>query len=78
MRHSVTTSAVTVTLLEAPVRAIATADTFDIRAGCDKRFETCQAKFANTVNFRGFPHIPGQDTIIRYAARGDANSGAVL
>jgi hypothetical protein len=30
------------------------------------------------VNFRGFPHIPGQDTVIRYRNRGDANSGEVL
>ncbi len=69
---------VKITLLEAPVRPITANDAFDVFAGCDKRFETCQAKFANTVNFRGFPHIPGQDTIIRYAAKGDANSGAVL
>jgi uncharacterized phage protein (TIGR02218 family) len=69
---------VKITLLEAPIRSVATNDTFDIVAGCDKRFETCQAKFANPVNFRGFPHIPGQDTIIRYAAKGDANSGSVL
>ncbi len=67
-----------ITLLEAPVRPIEVSNTFNIFAGCDKRFETCQAKFANAVNFRGFPHIPGQDTIIRYAAKGDANSGTVL
>ncbi len=78
MMHTVTASAVTITLLEESVRAIATADTFDIFAGCDKRFETCNAKFANTVNFRGFPHIPGQDTVVRYANSGDNNSGAVL
>ena len=29
-------------------------------------------------NFRGFPHIPGQDTVIRYPNRGDANAGDVL
>jgi uncharacterized phage protein (TIGR02218 family) len=74
----VTGADVTITLLETPVRPIAVSDTFDIFAGCDKRVETCQAKFANAVNFRGFPHIPGQDTIIRYAAKGDDNSGAVL
>ena len=76
--HAVTGSDVKITLLEAPIRPIAANDTFDIFAGCDKRFETCQAKFANAVNFRGFPHIPGQDVVIRYAAKGDANSGSVL
>jgi len=76
--HAVTGADVIITLLEAPVRPAEVGNTFDIFAGCDKRFETCQSKFANAVNFRGFPHIPGQDTIIRYAAKGDANSGSVL
>ena len=78
MAHSVSGADVTVSLLEAPIRPISPNVAFDIFAGCDKRFETCQAKFANAVNFRGFPHIPGQDTIIRYAAKGDDNSGSVL
>ena len=38
-------------------------------AGCDKRIETCGARFANTANFRGFPHIPGQDAVLRYATK---------
>lgn len=57
------------TLLEAPVRAIAGGDGFIVRAGCDKRMETCGAKFANVASFRGFPHIPGQDAVLRYATR---------
>lgn len=32
-----------------------------LSAGCDKRFATCAAKFSNTVNFQGFPHLPGDD-----------------
>ena len=78
LTHEVGATDVTVTLLEAPVRAIAVGDTFDITAGCDKRFETCKAKFTNALNFRGFPHIPGQNTVIRFAAKGDSNTGAVL
>jgi len=66
------------TLLEEPIRAIETGDAFVIRAGCDKRLETCAAKFANTANFRGFPHIPGQDTILRYATRDGGHTGSVL
>jgi len=76
--HALTGADVIITLLEIPVRPIEVGHTFNIFAGYDKRFETSQAKFANAVNFRGFPHIPGQDTIIRYAAKGDANSGSVL
>ena len=36
-------------------------DAFIVTAGCDKRFETCKARFANTINFRGFPSIPGNE-----------------
>ncbi len=78
LSHAVGATDVTVTLLEAPVLAITAGDTFDITAGCDKLFETCTSRFANAVNFRGFPHIPGQDTVIRYAAKGEDNAGAVL
>jgi uncharacterized phage protein (TIGR02218 family) len=37
----------------------AAGDTFIVTAGCDKRFETCKSRFSNTINFRGFPSIPG-------------------
>lgn len=43
---------------------------FSITAGCDKRFETCKAKFANAVNFRGFPHLPGNDAAYGYVRDG--------
>jgi uncharacterized phage protein (TIGR02218 family) len=41
-------------------------DAFTIRPGCDKSFATCQAKFDNAVNFRGFPHVPGTDQVLSY------------
>jgi uncharacterized phage protein (TIGR02218 family) len=59
------------------VRPITAGDDFVVRAGCDKRLETSRDRFANVVNFRGFRHIPCQDTVIRYPNR-DANSGDVL
>lgn len=34
---------------------------FTLEAGCDKRSVTCRTKFANFLNFSGFPHIPGED-----------------
>lgn len=46
-------------------------DQFRITAGCDKRFATCKSKFNNQLNFRGFPHIPGNDFIIRSPANDD-------
>ena len=76
--HEVVVGARRLTLLEAPVRPIAVGHDFVVRAGCDKRIETCRGRFANVANFRGFPHIPGQDTVVRYPNRGDANAGEVL
>ena len=49
--------------------AIAPGDLVKLRAGCDKQFSTCRAKFANGENFRGFPHIPGDDFVLTYATR---------
>lgn len=46
-----------------PLHALAPGAEFVITAGCDKRFATCAAKFANTANFRGFPHMPGNDAV---------------
>jgi uncharacterized phage protein (TIGR02218 family) len=40
-------------------------NTFDVTAGCDKRFETCKAKFSNQINFRGFPAMPGNDYLTK-------------
>ncbi|MCB1383284.1 MAG: DUF2163 domain-containing protein [Notoacmeibacter sp.] len=43
-------------------------DSFTMTAGCDKRFATCRDRFGNGVNFRGFPHLPGNDTAYGYVA----------
>lgn len=32
--------------------------------GCDKLMRTCREKFDNALNFRGFPHIPGDDWLL--------------
>lgn len=53
-------------------------DAFSIVAGCDKLFPTCQGKFNNVVNFRGFPHIPGNDVAFRFARAGRSNNGRAL
>lgn len=34
--------------------------------GCDKRFATCRDRFANALNFRGEPFLPGNDLLTRY------------
>jgi uncharacterized phage protein (TIGR02218 family) len=50
----------------APANPIAPGDAFSIVAGCDKSPSTCQTKFANILNFRGFPHMAGNDRVIAY------------
>ncbi len=42
----------------------AVGDRVELTAGCDKSFETCGMKFNNHINFRGFPHIPGNDVLM--------------
>lgn len=49
---------------------VANGDTFTVGAGCDKAFATCRDRFANEVNFRGFPHMPGNDFLLRIAQEG--------
>jgi uncharacterized phage protein (TIGR02218 family) len=46
-------------------------DTFRVTAGCDKTHAMCRARFANVANFRGFPHMPGNDFIIRMPRQGE-------
>lgn len=62
--------AVSFDLWQAMPQPIAVGDTFTVTAGCDKRFSTCHDRFDNVVNFRGFPHIPGNDFVIRYPVQG--------
>lgn len=41
-----------------------TGDTFNILAGCEKTATMCADIYANIVNHRGFPDLPGQDRLI--------------
>ena len=54
-----------------PMRApLAAGDLLRLEAGCDKRFETCRLKFANVLNFQGFPDLPGEDWMVAQPAQG--------
>lgn len=46
--------------------AVAPGDAIAVIAGCDKSAASCAQKFSNIVNFRGFPHMPGNDRVIAY------------
>lgn len=70
--HAAGASLATLDLWQRAARPIAPGDTFQVSAGCDKRFATCRDRFANSVRFRGFPHMPGNDFVLTVAAAGDA------
>lgn len=54
---------------------IAAGARFTIVAGCDKSFETCCRKFSNQINFRGFPHMPGNDALLAGPPQGGPMDG---
>jgi uncharacterized phage protein (TIGR02218 family) len=66
------------TLTEPPVLAAKPGDGFRLVAGCDKSFATCKAKFANGTNFRGFPHLPGNDAAFAYVSSNKEYDGSTL
>lgn len=61
--------------IRAPIQA---GDLVRISAGYDLRPQTSRLKFHNFINFRGFPHIPGEDWLMSYPKRSGANNGGSL
>ncbi|WIV49522.1 DUF2163 domain-containing protein [Marivivens sp. LCG002] len=47
-------------------------------AGCDRMARTCRTKFANFLNFRGFPDIPGEDWLMQVPQRSRFVDGGSL
>ncbi len=77
--HQASDTGALLQLWQAPARAIQVGDTFAVTAGCDKQFATCRQKFQNAVNFRGFPHMPGDDFSLTYPKRDTGkNDGSPL
>jgi uncharacterized phage protein (TIGR02218 family) len=65
-------------LWDAPAAPASPGDAANATVGCDKRFATCRDVFANALNFRGFPHVPGNDFALGYPRRGEGNDGGRL
>lgn len=65
-------------LNEPPLLAVQAGDTFRVIAGCDKSYATCKAKFGNGINFRGFPHLPGNDAAYAYVSGSNEYDGSAL
>jgi uncharacterized phage protein (TIGR02218 family) len=74
-RHGVAGARVTIELWQAMSEAVAIGDAFVVTAGCDKQFSTCKAKFANAVNFRGHPYMPGNDAVTSYPTQSQTLDG---
>jgi uncharacterized phage protein (TIGR02218 family) len=77
-RHRLQASTARIDLWQTPPFTVAAGESVVLRAGCDKQFTTCKVKFSNTENFRGFPHMPGNDVVMAFASPEDAsnNSGS--
>jgi uncharacterized phage protein (TIGR02218 family) len=62
----VASSGTMLTLREPPYFAVTPGTRVELIEGCDRRFSTCVTRFANVANFRGEPHLPGNDLLTRY------------
>lgn len=67
MSAIIAASGAIVTLREPPPFVPGAGVMVALTEGCDKRFATCVERFANAENFRGEPHLPGNDLLVRYA-----------
>jgi uncharacterized phage protein (TIGR02218 family) len=75
LRHARDDDGDHIELWQAMAETIVAGDAFTIAAGCDKRFSTCRERFDNAVNFRGFPHMPGNDFALSYPVADGRNDG---
>lgn len=68
--HSLAGGQVNFELWQPAVAPVIAGQTFTVTAGCDKTSDTCRAKFANAVNFRGFAQMPGNDFLTKVSRPG--------
>jgi uncharacterized phage protein (TIGR02218 family) len=55
-----------VRLTDPPAHSVNSGARVLLTEGCNKNFATCRDRFANSVNFRGEPYLPGNDLLTRY------------
>ena len=55
-----------VRLADLPSQPVTEGTAVLLTQGCDKNFSTCRDRFANSINFRGEPYLPGNDLLTRY------------
>lgn len=69
-RHSSIAGVVEIELWQAARELLVLGQSFEVTAGCDKHLSMCRSKFANAVNYRGFPNMPGNDFVTGYVRSG--------
>lgn len=77
-RHTLAAGLAVIELVAEMPFAIVAGDAFTLRAGCDQSAGMCAKKFNNILNHRGFPHMPGNDWVVRYPNRDDGNDGGAF
>jgi uncharacterized phage protein (TIGR02218 family) len=63
--HTLVSGEAVLELQEAFPFDVAVDDEATLEAGCDRLLATCRDKFSNVANFRGEPHIPGNDRLMQ-------------
>lgn len=53
-------------------------DQVQLEVGCNRTAAMCRGKFANFLNYQGFPHIPGEDWLASYPVATRPNDGGSL
>ncbi len=66
--HAADPAGTLIELWQPAAQDLSAGDRFTVTAGCDKLIETCDQRFSNALNFRGFPHIPGSDYLLAHPA----------
>lgn len=63
--HILNASLAEITLQESFPFTVAVSDIARLEAGCDRLSATCTNKYANIGNYRGEPHLPGSEAILK-------------
>jgi uncharacterized phage protein (TIGR02218 family) len=78
-RHIAAAGSVRIEIRQDTSQPVLVGHSFTVSAGCDKQFGTCRTKFNNGLNFRGCPHMPGNDFVTSYPIVGEGtNTGGSL
>ncbi len=69
-RHLVVGATANALLIDRPPPfAVVAGTSVELLQGCDKLLASCASRFGNVINFRGEPHLPGNDLLTRFPGR---------